>query len=140
MGACLSTTKISGSNSSTPSAVDHRRTTGKQDESGSNVNSHKPKEIQQKHGNDKKKEKTSSRKGVVACGKRTDFGYFKDFDTKYSIGKLLGHGQFGYTYVAIDKDSGDRVAVKKIDKNKVFTFLSFLFKNCFYVFMLIDPV
>lgn len=35
------------------------------------------------------------------------------------LGKLLGHGQFGYTYVATDKVTGDRVAVKRIDKNKV---------------------
>ncbi|KAI3764857.1 hypothetical protein L2E82_14874 [Cichorium intybus] len=27
-------------------------------------------------------------------------------------------GQFGYTYVATDKANGDRVAAKKIDKNK----------------------
>ena len=56
---------------------------------------------------------------MIPCGKTTDFGYLKDFDSTYSIGKLLGHGQFGYTYVAIDKANGDRVAVKKIDKNKV---------------------
>lgn len=48
-----------------------------------------------------------------------DFGYAKDFDNRYTIGKLLGHGQFGYTYVATDKKTGDRVAVKKIDKAKV---------------------
>ncbi|KAF7130330.1 hypothetical protein RHSIM_Rhsim10G0111600 [Rhododendron simsii] len=48
-----------------------------------------------------------------------DFGYDKDFDGLYTIGKLLGHGQFGYTYVATDKSSGDRVAVKRIEKNKM---------------------
>lgn len=57
--------------------------------------------------------------GLIPCGKRTDFGYEKDFDKRYVIGKLLGHGQFGYTYVAIDKASGDRVAVKRIEKNKM---------------------
>ncbi|PIA58366.1 hypothetical protein AQUCO_00500352v1 [Aquilegia coerulea] len=57
--------------------------------------------------------------GVFPCGKRTDFGYLKDFDDKYSIGKLLGHGQFGYTFVATDKINGDRVAVKRIEKNKM---------------------
>ncbi|GFQ05050.1 calcium-dependent protein kinase 28 [Phtheirospermum japonicum] len=57
--------------------------------------------------------------GVIPCGKRTDFGYDKDFDRRYTIGKLLGHGQFGYTYVAIDKSNGDRVAVKRIEKNKM---------------------
>ncbi|KAF2306243.1 hypothetical protein GH714_015940 [Hevea brasiliensis] len=67
------------------------------------------------------KEKQTSRRqsGVIPCGKRTDFGYAKDFDRRYVIGKLLGHGQFGYTYVATDKANGDRVAVKRIDKNKM---------------------
>ncbi|KAJ1422608.1 Protein kinase domain, partial [Sesbania bispinosa] len=54
----------------------------------------------------------------VPCGKRADFGYDKDFDKRYSLGKLLGHGQFGYTYVGIDKASGDRVAVKRLEKSK----------------------
>ncbi|KAI6671489.1 hypothetical protein NL676_006374 [Syzygium grande] len=57
--------------------------------------------------------------GVIPWGKRTDFGYAKDFDRRYTIGKLLGHGQFGYTYVATDKANGDRVAVKRIEKNKM---------------------
>ncbi|KAI9166153.1 hypothetical protein LWI28_027129 [Acer negundo] len=50
--------------------------------------------------------------------KCTDFGYAKDFDRRYTIGKLLRHGQFGYTYVATDKANGDHVAVKKIEKIK----------------------
>ena len=58
-------------------------------------------------------------RGIVACGKRTDFGYDKDFEARYSLGKLLGHGQFGYTFAATDRGSGDRVAVKRIDKAKV---------------------
>ncbi|KVI08772.1 Calcium-binding EF-hand [Cynara cardunculus var. scolymus] len=129
MGACLSTTKISGSNSNTHSTTagkqtHHRRpptATGKQVEGGSNVTSHQTKEIQQKQSTQqqKRKDKHTSRNGVIPCGKRTDFGYLKDFDTCYSTGKLLGHGQFGYTYVAVDKVNGDRVAVKKIDKNKM---------------------
>lgn len=57
--------------------------------------------------------------GVVPCGKRTEFGYLKDFNNHYTIGKLLGHGQFGYTFAATVKANGDRVAVKRIDKNKV---------------------
>ncbi|KAL2333794.1 hypothetical protein Fmac_015007 [Flemingia macrophylla] len=55
----------------------------------------------------------------VPCGKRTEFGYEKDFDKRYSLGKLLGHGQFGYTYVGIDKANGDRVAVKRLEKKKM---------------------
>ncbi|KAL6639473.1 hypothetical protein ACP70R_023203 [Stipagrostis hirtigluma subsp. patula] len=58
-------------------------------------------------------------RGVVPCGKRTDFGYDKDFEARYALGKLLGHGQFGYTFAAVDRRSGERVAVKRIDKNKV---------------------
>ncbi|XP_010920242.1 calcium-dependent protein kinase 18 isoform X2 [Elaeis guineensis] len=57
--------------------------------------------------------------GKVPCGKRTDFGYDKDFQSRYAIGKLLGHGQFGYTFVATNKANGERVAVKRIDKNKM---------------------
>ncbi|XP_019172026.1 PREDICTED: calcium-dependent protein kinase 18-like [Ipomoea nil] len=65
--------------------------------------------------------KVSSKKhsGVIPCGKRTDFGYDKNFDKMYLMGKLLGHGQFGYTYVATDKSTGECVAVKKIEKNKM---------------------
>lgn len=67
---------------------------------------------------------------MIPCGKTTDFGYLKDFDSHYSTGKLLGHGQFGYTYVAIDKSNGDRVAVKKIDKNKVKFDVFLVFRRC----------
>ncbi|XP_042470191.1 calcium-dependent protein kinase 28-like [Zingiber officinale] len=76
--------------------------------------------------------------GLVPCGKRTDFGYAKDFENRYSIGKLLGHGQFGYTFVATEKATGERVAVKRIDKNKVnlqtcvLTFVPSVF--CFFFF------
>ncbi|RLN33231.1 calcium-dependent protein kinase 28-like [Panicum miliaceum] len=66
----------------------------------------------------REREKEKGR-GIVACGKRTDFGYDKDFEARYSLGKLLGHGQFGYTFAAVDRASGDRVAVKRIDKNKM---------------------
>uniref|UniRef100_A0A0D3DHX9 non-specific serine/threonine protein kinase n=2 Tax=Brassica oleracea var. oleracea TaxID=109376 RepID=A0A0D3DHX9_BRAOL len=52
-------------------------------------------------------------------GKRIDFGYARDFDNRYIIGKLLGHGQFGFTYAATDNNNGDRVAVKRIDKAKM---------------------
>lgn len=54
---------------------------------------------------------------------KPDFGYERNFESKYSMGKLLGHGQFGYTFCATDRNTGDRVAVKRIDKTKV----SFLF-------------
>lgn len=142
MGSCLSTTKVSGSNSNTPSttaaaAGDGRRTSAatKQPCTTTSATTSEKKEVS--HNNQPKKRenhknqrqqkrshqifKSSSNKpsGVIPCGKRTDFGYDKDFDKRYTLGKLLGHGQFGYTYVAIDKSNGDRVAVKRIEKSKM---------------------
>ena len=55
----------------------------------------------------------------LPLGKRTNFGYEKNFKSKYTLGKLLGHGQFGYTYVAIEKSTGNKVAVKCIEKKQV---------------------
>ncbi|KAK9285354.1 hypothetical protein L1049_024545 [Liquidambar formosana] len=145
MGACLSTTKVSGSNSNTTSTAtstttstttstvisNHRKesakpsstttttiTTNKQQAS----HHEKPRHQQQRNSQQlriKDKENTRRQNGVIPCGKRTDFGYAKDFNKRYTIGKLLGHGQFGYTYVATDKSNGDRVAVKRIEKNKM---------------------
>lgn len=144
MGVCLSTSKVSGSNSSNNNNnrnnANHCRKEGakprspppkNKDETTRHVHvrydtKHRQEQHNQGRNNQQqqlraKKDKATSRRqtGVIPCGKRTDFGYDKDFDKKYSIGKLLGHGQFGYTYVAIDKSTGDRVAVKKIDKSKV---------------------
>ncbi|CAI9780564.1 unnamed protein product [Fraxinus pennsylvanica] len=144
MGICFSATKVSGSNSNTSSTTAnnhlHRRPGTDCTASASNpasttttsvtsrkqgvsrYNRHKTKG----HSNQQKRNiphivQNSSKRpgGIIPCGKRTDFGYDKDFDNRYTIGKLLGHGQFGYTYVAIDKSNGDRVAVKKIEKNKM---------------------
>ncbi|KAJ6288790.1 hypothetical protein OIU76_024719 [Salix suchowensis] len=126
MGACFSTIKVSGSNSNN---TNHNRkeptkpqtrtaTTNKQEvlhshhQINKNVNNEAEKKL-------RVREKQSSK--AIPCGKRTDFGYDKDFDIRYTIGKLLGHGQFGYTYVATDKANGDRVAVKRIEKNKLKT-------------------
>nr|KAJ0215760.1 hypothetical protein LSAT_V11C300129870 [Lactuca sativa] len=140
MGICFSTTKISGSDSTTPSLTDADASAGenqhqqrhlilKQDGGGNNVNlpkrkesnrnSHKKQDFNNNKTKPKGKQTPKRQKGLIPCGKRTDFGYLKDFDRRYSTGKLLGHGQFGYTYVAVDKANGDRVAVKKIDKNKM---------------------
>jgi calcium-dependent protein kinase len=55
----------------------------------------------------------------LPLGKRTNFGYEKNFKAKYTLGKLLGHGQFGYTYVAIEKSTGNKVAVKCIEKKQM---------------------
>ncbi|KAG6700822.1 hypothetical protein I3843_08G125800 [Carya illinoinensis] len=127
MGSCLSASKVIGSSSNT--TVNHNRnegtapqtrtiTTKKQEDSihqrqskanGKNLHQLKP----------KNKPVSRRQSGAIPCGKRTDFGYAKDFNERYTIGKLLGHGQFGYTYVATDKENGDRVAVKRIEKNKM---------------------
>lgn len=57
--------------------------------------------------------------GSVPLGKLTNFGYSKDFKQRYQQGKLLGHGQFGYTYVAVEIATGERVAVKTIEKKQM---------------------
>ncbi|XP_057499824.1 calcium-dependent protein kinase 28-like [Actinidia eriantha] len=110
MGSCFSTTKPSDPNGNTPPVtVDRRR---KQTPSTATST------IKDRDGLKCNQQRTQ-RGEIIPCGKRTDFGYDRDFDRRYTIGKLLGHGQFGYTYVAIDRASGDRVAVKRIDKNKM---------------------
>ncbi|KAL8123636.1 calcium-dependent protein kinase 18-like isoform X2 [Apium graveolens] len=124
MGSCFSTKKINGSNSNP-----HNNHQGVAKPASSTTTSTSTTKLTCKNDNHKNKnqvlirhkDKASSRRQncVIPCGKRTDFGYDKDFDLRYSIGKLLGHGQFGYTYVAVDRSNGDRVAVKKIDKNKM---------------------
>ncbi|KAB2036553.1 hypothetical protein E1A91_D03G009500v1 [Gossypium mustelinum] len=114
MGACLSATKVSGGSSGNTTAH-HRKTA-----TNAEKESQKPNNQQVRCSQPlKNKQKPKKQSGIIPWGKRTDFGYDKDFDQRYTIGKLLGHGQFGYTYVAIDKVNGDRVAVKKIDKNKM---------------------
>ncbi|CAK7334273.1 unnamed protein product [Dovyalis caffra] len=132
MGACFSTIKVSGSNSNNNNTnVNHNRkepTKPQTRTKKTTAATRNKKEVVQHHQNNKNvnneaekklkvKEKQSSK--AIPCGKRTDFGYHKDFDMRYAIGKLLGHGQFGYTYVATDKANGDRVAVKRIEKNKM---------------------
>ncbi|KAG8383731.1 hypothetical protein BUALT_Bualt04G0044400 [Buddleja alternifolia] len=147
MGSCFSTTKVSGSNSNNPTtttaAVNNRRRTStstststaaaastvasrKTETNRNEQQKQKQKDCQEKEKDCEKKKKKQNNRAAIPCGKRTDFGYDKDFDRRYTIGKLLGHGQFGYTYVAIDKSNnggggggGDRVAVKRIDKNKM---------------------
>ncbi|KAK6922602.1 EF-hand domain [Dillenia turbinata] len=131
MGTCLSTTKVSGSNSNSTTATitgNHHRKYNSTGKATTNAN-----QRQEQKTYDNTKNKTSHQQqpqlkpkgnsrrqgGIIPYGKRTDFGYCKDFNKRYTLGKLLGHGQFGYTYVATDKANGDRVAVKRIEKNKM---------------------
>ncbi|XP_014510012.1 calcium-dependent protein kinase 28 isoform X1 [Vigna radiata var. radiata] len=103
MGICYSATKVSGSNGNAVTDKKNRKRAAKPESPTAPAN--------------RERHKASARQ--VPCGKRTDFGYDKNFDTRYTLGKLLGHGQFGYTYVGIDKANADRVAVKRIDKSKM---------------------
>ncbi|KAG8481659.1 hypothetical protein CXB51_026495 [Gossypium anomalum] len=120
MGICLSTTKVFGT-SSNPSPDHHEEKQPAFSTTTTNAKkeSHKPTVKHQQQQQFKAKPSSRKQGGNVPCGKRTDFGYRKDFEKRYTTGKLLGHGQFGYTYVAIDNENGDRVAVKKIEKMKM---------------------
>lgn len=139
MGICFSATKVSGSSSNNAGGSNRNRKCSApvtapvpaepvtaQKQQSSHGQRRRVQEDSRKHP--RAKEKASGRRpgGHVPCGKRTDFGYAKDFDKKFSLGKLLGHGQFGYTYVGIDKANGDRVAVKRLEKNKVFSAMYFV--------------
>lgn len=55
----------------------------------------------------------------IPLGLRTDFRYARDFRKHYTLGKELGHGQFGTTYAATGVKSGDRVACKTIQKKQM---------------------
>uniref|UniRef100_A0A7N0TA64 non-specific serine/threonine protein kinase n=1 Tax=Kalanchoe fedtschenkoi TaxID=63787 RepID=A0A7N0TA64_KALFE len=111
MGVCFSATKISGSSSN---GNRKSRRAAQQQPASTAPGRHKDKPRGDAEGRGRRDVGR-----MVPCGKRTDFGYLKNFDERYKIGKLLGHGQFGYTYVATDKSNGDRVAVKRIDKSKM---------------------
>ncbi|KAI3843726.1 hypothetical protein MKW98_013662 [Papaver atlanticum] len=130
MGLCLSKTRVSNGGKTTTTTT--TTTTNKQHKENNTKsstattttshNNHKqqqPRNSSQQYSQKARGGSTKRSSGIVPCGKRTDFGYDKDFEEKYYIGKLLGHGQFGYTFVATDKSNGDRVAVKRIDKNKM---------------------
>ncbi|KAL7102203.1 hypothetical protein ACP275_08G104700 [Erythranthe tilingii] len=139
MGICFSTKKGSAPSTTTGNVHQQNRrssatskpsfftttfTASSKKQEGSQNNNLKTRENhknqqQQKRSHKIIKNSSKSTSGAIPCGKRTNFGYDKDFVKKYTIGKLLGHGQFGYTYVAIDKSNGDRVAVKRIEKNKM---------------------
>eukprot|EP00249_Psilotum_nudum_P022482 c28533_g1_i1 orf=588-2150(+) len=57
--------------------------------------------------------------GGPSIGELTKFGYARDFKKRHQLGKLLGHGQFGYTYAAVEAATGKKVAVKTIEKKKM---------------------
>ncbi|XP_047313751.1 calcium-dependent protein kinase 32-like [Impatiens glandulifera] len=45
----------------------------------------------------------------------------RDLEQKYELGNELGRGEFGVTYLCIDKSSGENLACKSISKNKLRT-------------------
>jgi calcium-dependent protein kinase len=47
------------------------------------------------------------------------FRYCKDISEQFSLGKVLGKGQFGTTRIAVQKTTGDKLACKTISKRKV---------------------
>ncbi|KAK1434990.1 hypothetical protein QVD17_00745 [Tagetes erecta] len=49
---------------------------------------------------------------------KTKTGHLKDF---YNLGRKLGHGQFGTTFLCIEKATGKRFACKSIAKQKLLT-------------------
>lgn len=123
MGACLSSaTKVSGSSSRSNAAsscrdpAPRRREQKKRHEEEEDTRRRKE---QDENVRQRGRERMRGMTGLIPCGKRTNFGYARDFENRYAIGKLLGHGQFGYTFVATDMAKGERVAVKRIDKKKV---------------------
>ena len=54
-----------------------------------------------------------------ALGMTIDFGFARDFHQHYTLGKELGHGQFGVTYNATNRHTGERVAAKTIQRKSV---------------------
>lgn len=112
MGLCISSNQRKVSGSSSNQKENHHQ-------NNNHHQQHKTTAQKKEKEKEKEKEKANSNGGIVPMGKRTNFGYAKDFERKYQIGKLLGHGQFGYTYVATDRASSERVAVKRIEKKKM---------------------
>ncbi|KAK1326642.1 Calcium-dependent protein kinase 28 [Acorus calamus] len=119
MGSCLSSsTKVTGSSSTSNSASLTTTTSVSRKESAGNLReTYKPSEQNQR--DNRHRRKPSGGGEVVSWGKRTDFGYSKNFTSRYTMGRLIGHGHFGYTFAATDNSNGDRVAVKRIEKNKM---------------------
>lgn len=140
MGTCISTTKVSGS-----SGWCREQAKGEQHQKKKRANEGGAKKKQGEHKQPKREGREKGGRGrraggIVPCGKRTDFGYEKDFGVRYSLGKLLGHGQFGYTYAATDKAAGGRVAVKRIDKSKVLLFSFYMLEGSGNIWFLIEQL
>ncbi|MQL76415.1 hypothetical protein Taro_008809 [Colocasia esculenta] len=117
MGTCFSNDKPNGAAGGDAAAPDNKAG-DQQQQRPPQDQSQRPREPQ-RNASQQQRGGHARRTSVIPCGKKTNFGYDKNFESKYTLGKLLGHGQFGYTFVATDKSNGEKVAVKRIDKSKM---------------------
>lgn len=82
------------------------------------------KEPEKEPEKEKKKQRKPSVKRSSSAGLRVDSvlqretGNFKEF---FSLGKKLGQGQFGITFLCIEKETGRQYACKSIAKRKLVT-------------------
>ncbi|CAM6050580.1 unnamed protein product [Sphagnum compactum] len=128
MGACLSK-KGSSQRQQQPRHQNEDQRNGKGiatsngTQNNTETKSEKPKRKQAVAVQDQKKMRITVSDGrdnnVIPLGKRTNFGYNRDFAQKYTLGKLLGHGQFGYTYIGIEKATSNKAAIKCIEKKQM---------------------
>ena len=62
--------------------------------------------------------------------------YRKDIAEQFSLGKVLGKGQFGTTRIAVHRGNGDKYACKTISKRKIVRkqvrhYFAFITRPCF---------
>lgn len=78
--------------------------------------------LARRHGSVKPNEASIPEGSVVELGLDKNFGFSKQFFTKFELGEEIGRGHFGYTCSAKAKKGdmkGEEVAVKVIPKAKV---------------------
>ncbi|KAF5176346.1 Cdpk-related kinase [Thalictrum thalictroides] len=80
--------------------------------------------LARRHGSVKPNEASIPEGSEVEVGLDKNFGYLKQFYTKYELGEEVGRGHFGYTCSAVAKKGelkGQEVAIKVIPKSKMTT-------------------
>jgi kinase len=78
--------------------------------------------LRRRHGSVKPNETSIPEDGVEELGLDKNFGFLRNFLSKYEMGEEVGRGHFGYTCVAKAKKGdvkGEEAAVKVIPKAKV---------------------
>lgn len=79
--------------------------------------------LRRRHGSVKPNGSSIPEEGVEEFGLDKNFGFLKNFFSKYEFGEEVGRGHFGYTCVAKAKKGdlkGEEAAVKVIPKTKVY--------------------